>query len=509
MKLQRTENAIRNTKWGFLQRLVHILCPFLVRTILIHVLNAEYAGLNSLFSSILSILSLTELGFSSAIVYSMYKPVAEGDKAKVCALLSLYKKAYLIIGTVILGIGLILVPVLPALINGEVPQDTNLYVVYLIYLVNNIISYYLFGYKTSILSVHQREDVLSKNTLLANIVLYGLQCIVLLAFRNYYLYAIIIPLSTVLLNCINNRAVNKMFPDYVPEGDVSEKDREILKRNVIGLMLTKIGAATRNTFDSIVVSMYLGLVTVAMYNNYFLVINGVNSFLGVLCVSITAGIGNKIATESTQKNYEDYKKLHFYYMWIAGWCTICMMCLYQPFMRIWMGKELMFPNHIMFLFCYYFLMLKQGDINAVYYSAAGLWWHGKFRSIIEAVMNLALNFILGRFFGVTGIILATIISYTCVYFYGSKFTFTEYFKNGMLKKFYFDNLMYLIITFMVGICTYKLLDVIGLSKQGTILEICVRIAVCIVLPNVLFVCIYRFDKQKRDYIHQLFLRFRK
>ena len=255
--------------------------------------------------------------------------------------------------------------------------------------------------------------------------------------------------------------------------------------------------------------MYLGLITVAMYNNYFFVINGVNSFLGVLCASITAGVGNKIATESTERNYEDYKKLHFYFMWIAGWCMVCMMCLYQPFMRIWMGEELMFPNHIMFLFCYYFIMLKQGDINSVYYSAAGLWWHGKFRSIIEAVLNLSLNFILGRFFGVTGILLATIISFTCVYFYGSKFTFTEYFKNGMLKKFYLDNLLYLIITFAVGICTYKLLDILELSKHGVVFEMGIRIAVCIILPNALFAFIYGIDRQKRDYLHQLFLRIRK
>ncbi len=503
MKIERTKNAIRNTKWGFAQRLINILCPFLVRTVLIYSLSAEYAGLSSLFTSILSILSLTELGFSNAIVYSMYKPVAEDNKEKICALLNIYRKAYFIIGSIILGVGLILIPLLPHLISGSVPTDANLYVLYLIYLVNNVISYFLFGYKTSLLSAYQREDVVSKNTLLYNIVLYGMQCATLLIFRNYYVYAIIIPLSTVLLNILNNRAVTQMFPDYYPTGTINSEEKKELKKNLIALMIWKVGGATRNTFDSIIVSMYLGLVTVAMYNNYFYIISGVTAFLGVILTSITAGVGNKIATESPERNYEDFKRFHFYYMWIASWCTVCMMCLYQPFMRLWMGKELMFSNSIMFLFCYYFIMMKQGDINSVYYQAAGLWWHGKLRSVIEAFLNLALNFILGYFFGVTGIILATIISYTCVYFYGSKFVFSEYFKNGKLGKFFIDNIVYLIVTGAVGFGTFKLIEWIMSGQQNSWIVLGVNLAVCIILPNCLFALIYGANKEKRTYIKQV------
>ena len=367
MKIERTKNAIRNTKWGFLQRLANILLPFVVRTVLIHTLGAEYGGLSSLFTSILSILSLTELGFSSAIVYSMYKPIAEDDRDKICALLNVYRKAYLVIGSIILAIGLMLVPVLSKLIKDDVPADVNLYVLYAIYLINNVISYFLYGYKTSLLSAHQREDVLSKNILLYTLALDGAQCVVLLAFKDFYLFTILIPLSTVLLNILNNRAVSQMFPDYRPRGTIGTADRDELKKNLTGLMFSKVGAATRNTFDSIVVSMFLGLTSVAMYNNYFYIVSGVNAFLVVLMNAITAGVGNKIAVDSPESNYEDFNMFHFLYMWLAGWCTVCMMCLYQPFMRLWMGESLMFPNYIMFFFCYYFMMMKQGDISSVYY----------------------------------------------------------------------------------------------------------------------------------------------
>lgn len=149
MEIERTKNSARNIRWGIIQKLAQSLGPFVVRTVLIYVMGAEYAGLNSLFTSILSVLSLTELGFSQAIVYSMYKPVAEGDKEKICALLNIYKRAYHVIGYVILGIGCAIIPLIPFLISGDVPAGINLYILYIIYLLNTVISYFLFAYKTA------------------------------------------------------------------------------------------------------------------------------------------------------------------------------------------------------------------------------------------------------------------------------------------------------------------------------------------------------------------------
>ncbi len=504
MKIERTKNSIRNTKWGLLQKIVNILFPFFLRTALIYVLGTECAGISSLFTSILSILSLTELGFSNAIVYNMYKPVAEDDRDKICALLNVYRRAYLIVGGVILVLGLVLVPILPYLISGDVPTDINLYILYLIYLINNVISYFLFGYKTALLSAYQREDVISRNTLFYNIVLYLFQFIVIFTFRNYYAYAIVIPFSTVFLNLLNSRAVDMMFPKYKPVGEIDNDTKAELKKNIIGIMIWKIGGATRNTFDSIVISMYLGLVAVAMYNNYLYIINGINMLLGVISTSITAGVGNKIATDSPEHNYEDFKKFQFCYMWIAGWCTVCMMCLYQPFMVIWMGEKMLFPDYIMFMFCYYFIMMKQGDINSVYYQAAGLWWEGKMRSIAEALLNLILNLILGRYFGVAGVVIATIISYTCIYFYGSSFVFTKYFKNGKLMSFFVDNSVYLGIIAIAGAVTYTVLKlIVALLSPSIIAEFVIACIICLSVPNLLFVGVYSMGKRERGYIHEI------
>ena len=126
-KIERTKNATRNIIWGIIEKIVTILMPFICRTVFIKVLGAEYLGLNSLFSSILQVLSISELGIGTAIVFSMYKPIAEDDKDSLCALLNVYKKVYQIIGTVILVVGLAILPVLPKLISGSYPHEVNIY----------------------------------------------------------------------------------------------------------------------------------------------------------------------------------------------------------------------------------------------------------------------------------------------------------------------------------------------------------------------------------------------
>lgn len=496
MKLERTKNSIRNMIWGVAQKTILTLGPFIVRTVLIHVLSAEYSGLNSLFSSILQILSLTELGFSNAIVYSMYKPVAEDDKEKVCALLNIYKKAYRYIGLVILTVGAAISPLLPKLINGTVPSDINLYILYYIYLFNTVISYFLFAYKTSLLSAYQREDIVSRNTLGVNILLYILQIISLHAFHNYYYYVIFIPVTTIILNLFNNRAVDQLFPDYKATGTISNEEREVLKKNLAGLMIGKIGGATRNTFDSIVISAYLGLTVVAMYNNYFYILNGVNTIIGVISTSITAGVGNKMASASKKENYQDFRKLHFMYMWIASWCTVCMLCLYQPFMKIWMGKDLMFPTTIVPLFCYYFFMMKQGDINSVYYQAAGLWWYGRWRSLIEATMNLTLNLILGYYYGVVGILLATIISFSVICVYGSGIIYWQYFKEEKYWDFWKTNLKFVFTTAITGVATYFICKKINLLfSTNEWINLIINLLICIVIPNLIFLLILKSDEE--------------
>jgi len=287
MQINVVKNAKRNMLFGSVNRVVVLLIPFVKRFIILKVLDSQYLGLGSLFHSIIQVLSLSELGFSSAMVYNMYKPAAEGNVAKMNALLNFYRRAYSIIGVVILGVGLCIIPFLPRLIKGTYPEDINLTTLYLIYLVNTAISYFLFAYKSSLLVVHQRDDVNSAINTLLSVGLTGCQIAILLIAKNYYLFSLLMPLFTVANNLLIGWRTKSLFPQYKAEGELEKEDKVVIKKIVAGTFTQHACGVTRNGLDSIYISAFLGLSLTAIYNNYYMILTGIMSFIGIYTVAFT------------------------------------------------------------------------------------------------------------------------------------------------------------------------------------------------------------------------------
>lgn len=485
----RTRRAFVNIIWGFIEKMITLICPFIIRTIMIYKLGNEYLGLNGLFTSILQVLSLAELGFGDAIVFSMYKPIIENDNKMLSALLNLYKKVYRIIGIVILCVGLLILPFITKFVKGGYPSEVNIYVLYCIYLFNTVISYFLFAYKESLLKAHQRNDVNSRILSGCNIVMYVLQIIVLLLFSNYYLYIIIMPVTTIVLNCVRSLFVKKMYPQIVCEGHI-EKDAVIgLSKRIIGLTLNKLAQVCRNSFDSIIISSFLGLVILARYQNYYYIISALSVMVSIITTAVGAGIGNSIAAETVEKNYSDYKEFLFIYNWTACFCTVCMLCLYQPFIELWVGKSNVLPLSTVILCCIYFYMMKLGDVAAVYRQAAGIWWEDKFRPIVESVVNLAVNIVLVKYIGVDGVLLSTIISIVCINIpWATCVLFKVYFKMS-IKEVFFKYIRYFIETAVLCAAVYGICSRIN---GNLLVVLVVRAIICIGLVNVgLYIISYR------------------
>ncbi len=492
MKLNRTQNTIRNTAFGLLNKVVTILGPFLVRTVFIKVLGVDYLGLNSLFTSILSVLSLTELGFSSAIVFSMYKPIAEDDAQTINALLYFYRRVYACVGTIILGLGLLLVPFLEYFIrDSEYPGDVNLTLIYLVYLFNTVISYFLFAYLQVLISAHQREDLVSRVNIVISLVVYILQISMLLGVKNYYAYLLTLPILTIANNLRTAYITRKHFPQYRAKGKLDPSIKKDIKEKVSGIVVQKLCGMTRNSLDSIFISRFIGLVDVGIYNNYYYIMNAILGIMSVFTTAMTAGVGNSIAMESTEKNYKDMTRLNFGYMWIGGWFTICLLCLYQPFMKLWVGEELLFPFGVVPLLCMYFYVLKMGDIRSVYDTAKGLWWYNRYRAIAEAIANLVLNLTLVIFFGIYGVIAATLLSLFFINFcYGSQIIFKYYFKEQSFWEYFRYHGMYALVTMVVGTVTFFLCSLLG----DSVLSFVGKVLFCAVVPNLLYFALYSRTK---------------
>lgn len=492
--MNRKKNATRNIIFGTCLKLYQIVVPFLMRTIMIYFMGVQYLGLNSLFTSVLQVLNLAELGVGSAMVYSMYKPVAEHDNNTICALMGLYRKYYRIIGMVVLAAGCVIIPFVPHLIKSDVPEGINIYVLYVMNLLATVFTYWLYAYKNSILQAYQRNDIVSKVTIITDTIKYILQIFTIVFLKNYYMYVLVLILLQIASNIITAAVVTRMYPEYRCRGSLPKEEVAQINSRIRDLFTSKIGAVIVNSADTVVISAFLGLTVLAIYQNYFFIISSVIAFIAVVFNSCTAGIGNSIIVETKEKNYNDFKKFTFLIAWIAGFCTVCIVCLMQPFMNIWMNgnEKLMLGMSEVVCFCIYFFVYEIQQLLLTYKDAAGMWHDDKYRPLVTALTNLALNIIMVQFFGLYGVLLSTVIS---IIFIGMPWLFynlfTVLFKRNA-AKYVIRVVYYTVITIVISIITYSVCSLVPFTG---IAELIVKLIICIIVPNLLFFAtLFKFEE---------------
>lgn len=487
-KIERTKNATRNIIFGVILKAYQIIVPFLMRTAMIYLMGVQYLGLNSLFTSILQVLNLAELGVGSAMIYSMYKPIAEDDNATICALMKLYKTYYRIIGLVIAVIGCALTPFIPKLISGDVPDNLNIYLLYLLNLGATVLSYWLYAYKNCILQAHQRVDIVSKVSLVTSTIQYALQLLVLWLFKDYYLYVIVLLATQALTNIATAMCADRIYPQFKPKGQIATEEKEAINNRIKDLFTSKIGGIIYDSADTIVISSFLGLTALAIYQNYFYILNAITGLITVVFSACTAGIGNSIVVETKEKNYKDLNKFTFIICWGAGFCAVCLLCLYQPFMELWVGKDLMLSSSAVICFVVYFFVRQLNSLFNTYKDASGMWHEDRFRPLVAALTNLALNLILVQFIGLYGILISTVLAIVCV---GMPWLLHNLFTVIFEKKYlvgYLKNLLYYCFIILIS-CTITYF-ICTKVNAGLITTLVIRGAICVVLPNLIYLFVY-------------------
>lgn len=456
---------------------------------MIYLMGIEYLGLNSLFTSVLQVLNLAELGVGSAMVFSMYKPIAIDDHITICALMRLYRMYYRVIGMVIAVVGLLLTPVIPKLINGDLPPELNVYILYLLNLAVTVLSYWLFAYKNSLLQAYQRVDVTSKITLITVTIQYGLQFLVIVTIKNYYFYVLAALTTQALTNIATAIVVEKMFPQYHPIGKLPPNQIKNINHRIRDLFTSKLGGVIVNSADTVVISAFLGLTTLAIYQNYYYILTSIIGFVGIIFQSCTAGIGNSVIMESEEKNFADLKKFTFLISWIAGFCTCCFICLYQPFMELWVGKDLMLKFTAVICFSSYYFIYEINQLLNTYKDAAGIWHEDRFRPLVTAIANLTMNLIMVQFWGIYGVLLSTSLS---MLFVGMPWLlhnlFTALFEKSQMGGYLKELLKYTLVVVISCVVCYALSAVVHFSAFGNLIY---RAIICAVVPNLIYFVFYR------------------
>lgn len=496
MHFNRTQNAARNIFFGLVLKIYQIITPFVMRTIMIYYMGMKYTGLNSLFTSVLQVLNLAELGVGSAMIYSMYRPIIDDDREQIKSLMRLYRTYYRIIGAIIAIAGGILTPFIPSLIHGSVPKGMNVYILYLLNLAATVFSYWLFAYKNSLLDAHQRTDVVSKVTLVTNTIQYILQAWTIIGLHNYYVYVMMALFGQLLNNVIIAFFANKMYPDLHPGKPLDRVSVKKINHRIRDLFTARLGFIVVGPVDTLFISAFLGLTMLARYQNYFYIITAITGIINVVFASVTAGIGNSLIVESEEKNVKDLTKFTFIISWIAGLASCCLLNLYQPFMELWVGKKNLLDFGVVICLVIYLYVIEINQLLNTYKDAGGVWHKDRFRPLVGDVVIVFLDWILIKSWGIYGVMLSTVFSMVIVTMPWLLYNlFTTMFNKKHVKEYLTKLIFYIIMTVIVCAATYIACSFI---KTRLLVMIPLRLLICLIIANLIYFLVYKGKEEFFD-----------
>lgn len=491
--MSRIKNSQRNIVYGFIGQFIKIFVKFALRTIVIYILGAVYLGLDGLFLNVISILSLAELGIGDAVCFALYKPITENDNEKINAYMLFYKRVYMIIGFVILILGCTLLPFLDCFVNFDYEVDVNYYLIYILFLINSVSSYWFGAYRQVLFIANQQSYIINKANNMIIIVNAVAQTAVLIVFKNYYFYLLVMILTGIMKNILLYTMSNKMF-EYIntkPNTKLEKNEKKELLKNVYALTLTKISSTIYTSSDNLIISTFVGTVIVGYYSNYSYIVAAVTGFISILFSSVVAGVGNINAEHDEKHMHTVFKRLLFINFWIYGFCFICFWQLMSPFVNIWAGSEYVLSDQTVFVISLMFLIPGLNHTCTIYRAACGLFWQTRYRTMLTAIINIVTSVLLVGKLGLTGVFLGTIISYLLTTFIvDPAVLYREIFKISQ-KEFYCWYIKSLIIIIGTGIITKGLCNCI---MADGIWGFAIQAAVCALFPNAVFCLLFRKDE---------------
>lgn len=438
----RTQSSARNIIFGIGKNIVLMLIAFISRKLFITYIGIEYLGINGLFSNILSLLSMADLGFGTAMSFSFYKPLAENDTRKLSALINFYKGVYRIIAGGIAFIGIMIIPFLDVIINLDKPIP-HLVVYYLIFLSNTVVSY-LWVYKSSIITADQKNYIVDKLTIFVNVGKMIIQCLAIFIFQNYVIYIVLNVIATIINNIIISCEADKLYPYLKEKYILEENEKKHIFNNLKSVFIYKISGSLLNSIDNIVISMCISTVAVGLYSNYFTVTSSLTSFITILFTSLTASVGNLIVKESAEQRYQVFQLSQRISFWVSGFITVCTFLLIPDFIQLWLGKAFDLGYAMAAAVALNLFFSTSMQPIWIFREATGLYRRTKYIMLIAAAINLVLSVLFSYKLGIPGVIFATILSRIVTYFwYEPKILFKEFFDRKVISYYrdYFFNVL--------------------------------------------------------------------
>lgn len=484
----RTKNSIKNITISIISQIIMTLLGFISRKVFLDNLGIDYLGVNGLLTNVLSLLALLEGGIGSSITYNLYKPLAENDEEKITALIQLYKKAYMIIAAVVLGLSISLFPILSGIMT-EGSNVSNIFIVYIVFVMKNVMAY-LYAHKWSLINADQKNYILARRNLVFSIITTISKIVVLVLTQSYVLFLIIEVIIVIIQSILNGKIVDKLYPYIKTKKKYTiEKETKInIINNVKALFLHNVGSYCVFGTDNILISKFVNVSTVGIYSNYTMIINQLVNIIAPVINGVGSSVGNLIATESKEKNYSIFKVTYLVNFWIYSFCVIFLYNLLNPFINWWLGEGYLLDNITFFVILMNCYITGMRSSIGTFKTKAGIFVQDKYMPLIESIINLGASLILIKYFGLLGVFLGTTISTLCIVFWNVPRLVYKYVFKRSSWEYFIKYFIYALITIIVGsittgVCNYF---IEGYSFMSLIYRGCL----CVIIPNTIYLLIF-------------------
>ena len=490
METERIQNSKYNIIFSMIQLFLTTVLAFVARSVFINILGKELLGLDGLFCNIISMLSLTELGISTAINFSLYKPIVENDTKKISALMTMYKKLYQKIGISIIVGGLCLMPFLHLFINGH--SFDNLYLIFILYLLSAGFSYF-FTYRETLINAHQKNYKLFVIKSTSIILLYGLEILFLILTHNFIAYLLTIIIVNFIQNFLVSWYVKKKYPDinYKSKDKIDEDTKKDIIVNVKSLMVTRVGDYLLNGTDNIIIStINIGLT--GIYANYLSIIGVMKTIMNTIYNGVVASFGNLAVSESKKTQENVFNISNFACFIISGFITIELVFLFNPFITFWVGKKFLLNEWMVIIIAFNFYFYSQMISLDIIKRATGKYKIDAHISIIQAIVNLAVSIVLGSTIGIGGVILGTLISYLSVALIFKPYLIYKNIFNKSAKEYYITQFKYTLTLLLILLIGYGFINLININTA--IINVIVSGLVAAIVYLIIIILLYRKNK---------------
>lgn len=453
----RFDHSLANFVTGGLGEVTLIIANLLTRKVLINTLGSEYLGLGSLFTSILSVLSLTELGVGTSIVFHMYKPLAQKETERVLQLFDFFRKAYHAIGAIIAIISCILLPFLPSLIDDPAMTGINIYLLFVLYLLQTLASYFFFGYKSALLQANQKQYIINNIGFVMTLIAMAGQIFVLLWFRNFYFYVMVRTVTTIVQNILVAIWCSRLFP-YLrlrPKNRLPKEKALTILKDCYALLIYRVNGVVLYSTDNLIITHYLGLAVMGTYSNFVWISTTIKNVTKILFKSLANSIGNLHASiEKAEKEISVFRSLNLITVVINAVAFTGVINVVDLFIRTVFGENMSVSLFVIILLAVDIYLSGVVQLINTYRNTYGLFQQAKYRPILSSILNLIISLVLVKSMGLSGILIGTIVSMlltTCLI--DSYVIFRFAFKTTA-TGFFVRNLSYFAVTGISCLCTY-------------------------------------------------------